>query len=218
MILTFQTDIPTFQANFLRSDDCVMSLEFRGQKVWFFRLLPRGPPQTNIIITQKWLNSRIPEKLRNSWFRPNVARATRNTFAGQTWPAGRVFVTPALQSASSSSVGSSRGTLLQPNTPKYLFARKLLWRLWMLFYVVIIQQKWRSAQKMYPDSLHPPEYPFKIYCWPALSSIVCTYCNENARSSLYVLLEANGVTTRCMLRMYLRASGTLGVVKQRVLN
>ena len=53
MILTFQTDILTFQANFLRSDDCVMGLEFRGQKVWFFPLIPRGPPQTNIIITQK---------------------------------------------------------------------------------------------------------------------------------------------------------------------
>ena len=62
MILTFQTDILTFQTNFLLSDYFVRGLEFRGQKVWFFPLTPRGPPQTNIIITQKWLNSRIPEK------------------------------------------------------------------------------------------------------------------------------------------------------------
>ena len=33
MILTFQTDILTFQTNFLRSDYCAIGLEFRGQKV-----------------------------------------------------------------------------------------------------------------------------------------------------------------------------------------
>ena len=61
MILTFQTYILNFQTNFLRSEYCVMGLEFRGQKVWFFPLIPRGTPQMNIIMTQKWLNSRIPE-------------------------------------------------------------------------------------------------------------------------------------------------------------
>ena len=35
MILTFQTDILTCQTNFLPSDDYVMGLGFRGQKVCF---------------------------------------------------------------------------------------------------------------------------------------------------------------------------------------
>ena len=43
MILTFHTDILTFQTDFLRSDYCVMGLEFRGQKVWVFLLIPTGP-------------------------------------------------------------------------------------------------------------------------------------------------------------------------------
>ena len=45
MILTFQTDILTFQTNFLRSDYCVMGFKFCGQKVCFFPLRPilRGP-------------------------------------------------------------------------------------------------------------------------------------------------------------------------------
>ena len=46
-ILTFQTDILTdiltFQTNFLRSDYCVIGLEFLGQKVWVFLLIPREP-------------------------------------------------------------------------------------------------------------------------------------------------------------------------------
>ena len=36
------------------------------------------------------------KKLQNYWFRLNVERATRNSFAGQMWPAGHVFVTPGL--------------------------------------------------------------------------------------------------------------------------
>ena len=43
MILTFHTDIPTFQTKFLRSDYCVMDLEFRGQKVCVFLPIPRVP-------------------------------------------------------------------------------------------------------------------------------------------------------------------------------
>ena len=39
MILKFQTDILTFQKNFLRSDNCVMGLELSGQKVWGFVLI-----------------------------------------------------------------------------------------------------------------------------------------------------------------------------------
>ena len=43
MILTFPTDILTFQTNFPRSEYCVMGLEFRGQKVCFFHLYRVGP-------------------------------------------------------------------------------------------------------------------------------------------------------------------------------
>ena len=97
MIMTFHTDIPTFQTKFLRSDYCVMGLEFRGQKVCVFLFIPRGP-QANIHYYHTEMTEQLNprKKLQNSWFRLNVARATRNTFAGQTWPAGRVFVTPGI--------------------------------------------------------------------------------------------------------------------------
>ena len=45
MILTFRTDILTFERNemnFLGSDYRVMSLEFRDQKAWVFLLMPRS--------------------------------------------------------------------------------------------------------------------------------------------------------------------------------
>ena len=71
MILTIQndilTDILTFQTNFLRTDYCVMGLEFRGPKMGVFLLIPRGP-HTNkhyyhTEMTEQ-LNSR--KKLQNS--------------------------------------------------------------------------------------------------------------------------------------------------------
>ena len=46
MIPTFQTDILTFPTNFFLSDSFMMDLEFRGQKVWVFLLLP-SEPKTN---------------------------------------------------------------------------------------------------------------------------------------------------------------------------
>ena len=98
MILTFHTDIPIFQTKFFRSDYCVMGLEFCGQKVCVFLLIPRGPRANKHIITQNDWTAESQKKVQNSWFCLNVARATRNTFAGQMWPAGRVmFVTPDLE-------------------------------------------------------------------------------------------------------------------------
>ena len=96
MILTFQTDILTFQTNFFRSDYCVMSFEFRDQKVWSFPLIPRGP-HTN----KHYYRTEMTEQLnprnnfKNFWFRLNVARATRNTFAGH------VFVTSGIDDGAS---------------------------------------------------------------------------------------------------------------------
>ena len=43
MILISQTNVLTFQRNFLRSDYCVMGLDFRGQIVRVFLLILRGP-------------------------------------------------------------------------------------------------------------------------------------------------------------------------------
>ena len=55
------------------------------------------PHKYTLLSNRKDRTVESQKKHQNYWFRLNVVRATRNTFAGQMWPAGRVFVTPALE-------------------------------------------------------------------------------------------------------------------------
>ena len=90
----YVTDILTFQADYC-VQIIVIGLEFFGQKVCFFLIIPRRP-RTN----KHYYHTEMTEQLnpRKSYrLRLNVALATRNTFVGQMWLAGRVFVTPGLK-------------------------------------------------------------------------------------------------------------------------